>query len=243
VQTARRAIERGDIGMPLSAQTVMQFRGPDVFHPNPEFHFARGAGPLHDMGPYYFTALVDLFGSVDAIAAVGSTSRSVRHVQVGDRAGTAFPVEVPTHVAALATFESGAVSQSVFSFDSPLTRTGVVEVTGSEGTLVVPDPNYFDGEVRITRAPTYARLQQDPVWEAVAAIGVSAGRGLGVLDMARAIRSGQPHIATGDVVYHVLDVLISIEEAIAKAQTVTVESRAGAIPLVPLDRDPRAATL
>ena len=243
VQTARRAVERGDIGVPLSAQTVMQFTGPDIFHPNPEFLFTHGAGPLHDMGPYYMTALVHLFGPVARVAAVASTSRPIRHVRVGRRAGTAFQVDVPTHVAALATFAKGAISQSVFSFDSPLTRRGVVEITGTEGTLVVPDPNYFDGQVKITRAPTYEHLEDDPVWEPVPQVGVTAGRGLGVLDMARAIRGGQPHIATGEIAYHILDVLSGIDEAVTTAQTVNVDSTVPEIPLVPSDRDPFAATL
>ena len=102
VQTARRAIARGDIGEPLSAQTIMQYIGPDIFHPNPEFLFAKGAGPLFDMGPYYLTTLIHVFGSVAAVAAVGSKGRATRTVQAGDRTGTEFAVEVPTHVSAIA---------------------------------------------------------------------------------------------------------------------------------------------
>ena len=237
LQTARRAIARGDIGTPLSAQTVMQTFGPDDFHPNPEFLFAVGAGPVFDMGPYYVTALVSLFGAVDRVAAVGSKGRATRTIKVGDRVGTEFPVEVPTHVAAIAQFDSGAVSQSVFSFDSPLLRTGVVEITGTEGTMIVPDPNTFGGDVRITGPG------REPEWHTVAPVGIEAGRGLGVLDMARAIRSGQPHIATGELGYHVLDTLVSIGEAVSSRETVRVESTVGEIPLVPDDRDPRQSTL
>ena len=190
LQTARRAIARGDIGVPLSAQTSMQYAGPDIFHPNPEFLFAKGAGPLIDMGPYYVTALVTVFGPVARVAAVGSKGREVRTVRVGERAGAEFPVEVPTLVQAIAQFEQGATSQSVFSFDSPLARTGVVEVTGTEGTMIIPDPNTFGGEVRITRAPAPETAAAEPAWEVVPPVGVEAGRGLGVLDMARAIRAG-----------------------------------------------------
>ena len=241
VQTARRAIARGDIGTPLSAQTVMQYAGPDVFHPNPEFFFVRGGGPVLDMGPYYLTALVTLFGAVDRVAAVGSIARRTRTVRAGDRVGTEFPVEVPTHVAAIAQFDSGAVSQSVFSFDSPLTRTGVVEITGTEGTMIVPDPNMFTGDVSITREPTGP--SRDAEWEVVNPVGVAAGRGLGVLDMARAIRTGCEHIATGVLGFHVLDTMLAIGEAVEAGETVRVDSTVGEIPLVPDDRDPRAATL
>ena len=132
VQTARRAIAHGDIGVPMSAQTVMQYPGPDIFHPNPEFLFARGAGPLFDMGPYYLTTLVHIFGPVATVAAVGSKARTTCTVQVGDRLGTEFPVEVPTHVSAIAQFADGGVSQSVFSFQSPLAKMGFVEITGTE---------------------------------------------------------------------------------------------------------------
>ena len=102
-----------------------------------------------------------VFGPLARVAAVGSRSRPTRTVQVGDRKGTAFPVEVPTHVSAIAQFASGGVSQSVFSFESPLARMGVVEITGTEGTLVVPDPNQFTGDVKITRAPTYEAIRQE----------------------------------------------------------------------------------
>ncbi|MEU2421009.1 Gfo/Idh/MocA family oxidoreductase [Streptomyces sp. NPDC007851] len=240
LQTALRAITRGDIGTPLSAQTVMQYPGPDLWHPNPEFLFARGAGPLFDMGPYYLTTLVCLFGSVSRVAALGSTARTVRTVRSGERAGTEFTVAVPTHVSALTQFEGGGVGQSVFSFDSPLTRTGFVEITGTEGTLVLPDPNTFAGDVRITRVPERGR---DAEWETLTPVGTEAGRGLGVLDMARAIRGGDPHIASGDLGHHVLDVMISIEEAVTSGETVRVASAVPGIPLVPEDRDPYGATL
>ncbi len=243
VQTARRAVARGDIGVPLSAQTVMQYPGPDIFHPDPEFLFARGAGPVYDMGPYYVTTLVHLFGPVARVAAVGSTGRATRTVRTGGRAGAEFAVEVPTHVAALARFHSGAVSQSVFSFDSPLARTGIVEITGTEGTLVVPDPNMFVGDVRITRAQTDDAHRGEPEWEIVPPVGIESGRGLGVLDMARAIRGGGQHIATGDLGFHVLDTLVAIDEAVTSGETVRVRSTVGDIPFVPDDSDPFTTTL
>ena len=242
-QTARRAIERGDIGVPLSAQTSMQYIGPEIFHPNPEFLFARGAGPLIDMGPYYVTALVHLFGPVARVAAVGLRGRETRVIQVGERAGAEFPVEVPTLVQAVAQFERGATSQSVFSFDSPLRRSGVVEITGTEGTLVVPDPNTFGGEVTITRAPTAANAWQPQEWHTLPPVAAKAGRGLGVLDLARAIRTGGRHIATGELGYHVFDTLLAVEESVAAGQFVEVASTVGDIPLVPEDRDPYEVTL
>ncbi|MBB2976618.1 putative dehydrogenase [Microbacterium endophyticum] len=243
LQSARRAIARGDIGVPLSAHTTMQYIGPDTFHPNPEFLFARGAGPLFDMGPYYVSALVNVFGPVASVAAVASRGRDVRSIQVGERAGTVFPVEVNTHVQAIARFESGATSDSVFSFDSALPRAGVIEVSGTEGTLVMADPNMFTGDVKITRGSEQTASGPQPLWETVPVAGTEGGRGLGVLDLARAIRSGDQHIATGELGFHVLDTLLSMDESAAEGRFIEVESTVGEIPLVPLDRDPRQATL
>lgn len=243
MQTARRAISRGDIGEPLSAQTVMQYIGPDTFHPNPEFLFSRGAGPLFDIGPYYLTALVHLFGSVQSVAAVGSRSRATRTIQAGDRAGATFDVQVPTHVSAIAKFVDGGVSQSVFSFDSPLTRMGYVEVTGSEGTMIIPDPNLFTGDVKITRAPAFAAIGEDPRWESVPVTGAYAERGLGVLDLARASRTGGRPLASGELGFHVLDTLVAIDEAITENRVVPVHSRVDRVSLVADDHDPFAATL
>ncbi len=243
VQTARRAIARGDIGEPLSAQTVMQYPGPDIFHPNPEFLFAKGAGPLFDIGPYYLTALVHVFGPLARVAAVGSRSRPTRTVQVGDRKGTTFPVEVPTHVSAIAQFASGGVSQSVFSFESPLARMGVVEITGTEGTLVVPDPNQFTGDVKITRAPTFEAIRQEAQWETLPLTGALAGRGTGVLDLARCIRSGSKPLASGALGFHILDTMMAIEEAVTTGHTVDIHSTVDPVPLVADDWDPYATTL
>ena len=253
VQTARRAIARGDIGEPLSAQTVMQYIGPDIFHPGPEFLFALGAGPVFDMGPYYVTTLVHVFGSVKNVAAFGSQSRAQRAIQVGPRTGETFDVQVPTHVSAIAQYVDGGISQSLFSFDSPLKRQGVVEITGTEGTLVIPDPNRFTGEVKIARGPVLgdastpdevrAVNSAPQTWEDVPVTGVYAERGLGVLDLARAARTGGRPLASGDLAYHVLDTLVAIDESVRSGQVADVESRVERVPLVDEAYDPFAQTL
>jgi predicted dehydrogenase len=243
MQTARRAVARGDIGVPIAAQTTMQYAGPELFHPNPSFLYARGAGPLFDMGPYYLTALVGLLGPLRSVSAVGSRARHTRSVIVGDDAGSQFPVEVPTHIAAIASFEQGAIGQSFFSFDSPISRVGVVEITGTEGTLVVSDPNKFTGDVKIGRVAAGADDESEPDWEVLSVIGADTGRGLGVLDLARAIRTEQPHIASGELGYHVLDGLTAIDEAVHSGGWVPVASSVGDIPLVHEDFDPFEATL
>lgn len=236
LQTARRLIERGDIGSPLTALTTFQTPGPESWHPNPAFLFQHGAGPLFDMGPYYITALVQTFGSVRKVAAVGSKAKDVRTIGSGPRAGEEFAVEVPTHVSAMAQFDGGASSHSVFSFESPRQRMGFVEITGTEATISLPDPNYFDGDIRLWRAG-------DADWTTIPATGPANGRGMGVLDMARSIRAGVPHRATGQLGYHVLDTLVSISESVDSGTFVDVESSAPASAILPEDWEPTAATL
>ena len=236
IQTALRLIQRGDIGTPLTAMTTFQTPGPESWHPNPAFLFQHGAGPLFDMGPYYLTTLVQAFGSIRKVAAVGSKAKDVRVIGSGPKAGEEFTVEFPTHVSAMAQFESGASSHSVFSFESPLERMGFVEIAGTEATLSLPDPNNFDGDIKLWRAG-------DEDWTTIPATGPANGRGMGVLDMARSLRAGVAHRATGDLAYHVLDTMVSISESVDSGTFVDVESSAPASAALPEDWAPEAATL
>jgi len=242
VQTAKRAIARGDIGRPLFASTAFQWQGPELWHPNPVFLYAKGGGPLLDMGPYYVSTLVHVFGAVGAVAAVGLQGTTRRRVHTGELAGQEFPVEVLSTLSVLMEFEQGGQAQSLYSTDSPLKRHGVVEINGTEGTLVIPDPNMFGGEITIVRPLTdSAATEQEHL--RVPEEGVLAGRGLGVLDMARSLRAGRPHVATGEFGYHVLDTLLSIEEAAASHQFVDVASTLGPVGSLGADFDPLEATL
>ena len=236
LQTARRIIERGDIGTPLTAMTTFQTPGPESWHPNPGFLFQEGAGPLFDMGPYYLTALVQTFGSVRRVAALGSKAKEIRVIGSGPKAGEEFTVDVPTHVSAMAEFDGGTSSHSVFSFESPRQRMGFVEITGTDATISLPDPNEFDGDVRIWRTG-----EED--WTRIPATGPVDGRGLGVLDMARSIRAGVPHRATGNLAYHVLDTMVSISESIGSGAFIEVESYAPTSAALPEDWEPSARTL
>jgi predicted dehydrogenase len=217
VQSAMRAIARGDIGEPLTATTMFHVPGPEAWHPNPDFLYATGAGPLLDMGPYYITTLVHAFGSVARVAAVSSQSHGERAIGSGPRRGEQFPVEVPTHHAALISFDSGQSAQSTFSFQNALARAGMVEISGTEGTLVLPDPNAFDGDSLLWRFGEGAPTK-------VPAVGGSYGRGAGVVDLARALRGGAPEAASGEIAAHVLDTLLSIADAAERGEVVDVAS-------------------
>ncbi|MFC8303887.1 Gfo/Idh/MocA family protein [Specibacter sp. NPDC057265] len=236
LQTARRFIDDGGIGTPLTALTMFQSPGPESWHPNPAFLFQKGAGPLFDMAPYYLTTLVQTFGSISKVAAIGSTAFPTRTVGSGPKAGEVFDVEVPTHVSAMVQFASGASAHSVFSFESPKARVGFVEITGTEGTISLPDPNNFDGDVKVCR-------RGDSEWTTIPAEGPDHGRGLGVLDMARAIRAGVPHRATGELAFHVLEAMVAISESVDSAEFVPLTSTAPASLPVPADWAPTHATL
>lgn len=244
-QSAKRAIAEGVIGTPLFVQTAFQTQGPDLWHPEPAFLFAKGAGPLLDMGPYYFSALVSLLGPIAGVAARGSRFRTERHIHTGPRAGETFPVEVPSSVQVLSTFEGGQHGTHLLSFDSALERHGVVEIHGTEGSIVLPDPNRFEGPTRYVKPLGVFRdgMKTEQEWIDVEQQGTVVGRGLGVLDMVRAVAEDRPHVATGELGFHVLDVLLSAQDSAETGQYLEIDSTVAPVPPVPVDFDPFASTL
>lgn len=234
LQSSLRLVAGGSIGSPLSAHTMMLSPGPESWHPSPDFLFAVGAGPLYDIGPYYLTALAQFFGPVHRVQATVGQSRTERVIGSGPRAGEVFPVEVPTHVAALFEFADGRTASSAFSFDSALKRTQF-EVAGLEGTVEVPDPNTFEGELIIHRAGA------EP--ETVPSTGSTFSRGTGVVELARAVRAGRPERASGALAYHVLDVMQATVEAGTSGRAVEVSSRFELVEPLTEDWDPSEATL
>ena len=239
IQSAARAIAQGAIGRPVAASVAFQSPGPERWHPSPEFLFAHGAGPLFDMGPYYVTALVALLGPVATVAATGRKAHQERVIGSGPKAGQAFPVEVPTHVTALLEFASGGVGASTtFSFDSPLSRQ-VIEIAGTEATLSVPDPNRFGG-------PLLIRAAGEEDWRELPVEGTEAGRGIGVVDLARALRAGVGHRASGSLALHVLDVMATILDSAGRGSFAEVGADAAPVTApepLPVSWDPFEATL
>ena len=151
-QTARAAIDAGLIGTPIAASAVMITPGHERWHPNPDFYYREGGGPLLDMGPYYVAALVQLLGPVRSVIGAAGRPRAERVIASGPRAGERIPVEVDTHVTGVLEHESGALSTITTSFDGMATTAAPIEVHGERGTLAVPDPNNFDGDVRLARS-------------------------------------------------------------------------------------------
>jgi Predicted dehydrogenases and related proteins len=232
LQTAQRLVDAGRIGRPLHATALFRSGGPEAWHPAPEFLFRAGAGPLLDMGPYYVTALVQLLGPARRVTATSSTSRATRVIGSGPRAGEEFAVEVPTAHTALLEFEGGASAHAVFSFESFRARTPLLELEGDAGALALPDPNAFDGASTL-----WTDDPERPV--EVPARGAPAGRGVGVVELARAIAEGRPERASGRLAFHVLDVLASIAESAADGRSVDVTSTTPRPAALPDDWDPR----
>lgn len=220
LQTCRKLVDEGAIGRPIGVSSFFAKRGLESWHPNPEFFFKPGAGPLFDMGPYYLTALVSLVGPVRALSATAAVSFPERVVPDGmPLAGERIEVETPTHIHALLEFESGASGPLTTSFDVWYTELPRIELYGSEGTLVVPDPNTFGGPIRLHREGEGVR----EVGPAFAYTDDS--RGLGAADMAAAIGSGRPHRASGELAFHVLDVMETVFEAAERGTRLEVRSR------------------
>jgi len=245
LQSAARAVRAGLIGEPVSATAILQGPGPESWHPSPEFLFQYGGGPLFDMGPYYLTALVALFGPAVRVTATARRARTHRVIGSGPKAGTSFAVEVPTHVHALLDFASGPSTSATFSFDSAKPRR-VLEITGTEGTLSLPDPNTFDGPLRIQGFGGGGASQaggSGGTWRDLPVSGTTAGRGIGVLDMARAVRGGGAHRASGELAQHVLELMASVTASAERHEVVALESGVPPLETLPEDWAPEAATV
>ena len=208
LQTCRKLIDEGALGQPVGAIAHMLTRGPDHWHPDPEFLFKVGAGPLFDVGPYYLTALITMFGPVRRVTGSARITYPERTVRSGPKQGTKIKVEVPTHIASVLDFASGPIATLVTSFDVWDKYIPSVQVYGAEGTLTVPDPNTFAGPVRLRRTGD-EEGSEVPLTHG----HTENSRCIGAADMAYAIRTGRPHRANGDMAFHVLDVMHAVFEA------------------------------
>jgi predicted dehydrogenase len=238
IQTCLKLIADGDVGEPLAASAFMLNRGPENWHENPAFFYQAGGGPLFDVGPYYVTALVCALGPVRRVAAMARVLYSERTATKGPRAGETFQVSIPTFVSASLEFGSGAVATLVTSFGVSGHDLPNIQIYCAGGILNVPDPNTFGGPVRFRPA------DEDSAWREITLAYRHTDsraprnfRGLGVIEMARAIRNGDQPRASGSLAFHALDVMVSILESHATGRAVTVESTCDRPRLMPLDAD------
>jgi predicted dehydrogenase len=228
IQTCRKIIDDGLIGEPVAATAFMMGHGHESWHPDPEFYYKAGGGPMFDMGPYYLTALVNLIGPVRAVTGSTSITFPERTVTSEAQRGQIIQVDVATHVCGIMEFANGALGTITTSFDvwggMNLPR---IEVYGTAGSLSVPDPNSFGGSVHLREGK--GEWREMPLTHA----NHENSRGIGVADMACALRSGRPHRANGDLAFHVLDLMHAFHDAADSRAHVELQSscdRPAAIP-------------
>ncbi len=203
-QTARKMIDDGWIGKPIAGTAIFMGRGPEKW-PQAPFFYDVGAGPMLDLGPYYITALINMLGparSVTAVTCKGSETRlggpdTVPHV---------YPVNVTTHLTGAVEFHCGAVITVITSFEVYRHGHTPIEIYGSQGSLQVPDPNTFDGPVRVFRNG-YDDWKSVPLSH----IYTEDSRSIGTADMAYAMQSGRKHRANGELANHVLEIMLAFD--------------------------------
>lgn len=204
LQTCRKLIDDGAIGRPVGATAFIASPGPDRKRPDAAWFFQPGAGPLFDIGPYYLTTMVNLLGPVRRVSGSAKITCPRRISEAEQDRGTVIEVTTPTHVAGVMDFVGGAVGTILASFDVWAHQLPRLEVYGTEGSLSMPDPNTFGGPVRLF--PARGEWCDVPLTHGYA----EQSRGLGIADMARAIRTGRPHRANGDLAFHVLDIMTAL---------------------------------
>ena len=230
-QACRRAIHSGRIGRPIAGSAFFATHGMEHWHPNPEFFFKRGGGPILDVGPYYVTQLVNLLGPVARVAAQATMGSATRIVSSDPLKGSIIQVEVPTTVNGVLSFANGASVTVTTSWDVWKHCRVPFEIYGSEGSMLVPDPNFFGGQPMVT--------EQDGDWIPIDISAYPFGkpnrstndgtqvadyRIIGLLDMAAAIRGNRPHRASGELAMHVLEVLCAFERSSTEGHYVMIET-------------------
>ncbi|NMA97511.1 MAG: Gfo/Idh/MocA family oxidoreductase [Phyllobacteriaceae bacterium] len=218
-QQARAVVDSGVLGQLVGGTAFMQCPGHESWHPDPAFYYDIGGGPMLDMGPYYITNLVNLLGPVAKVSAMSSRLRSERTITSAPKNGQTMPVKVDTHVTGSLGFASGAIVQIAMSFDVAAHKHVPLELYGTEQTLIVPDPNFFGGEVEMRKRG------RDEQWVQVTVEAPYADgnyRSLGVADMALGILEDRPHRANGDLALHVLEVMEAFEHAARGGRTIDI---------------------
>jgi predicted dehydrogenase len=218
IQTCRKLIDEGVIGRPVAATANMLCHGHESWHPNPEFYYQPGGGPLFDMGPYYLTSLVTLLGPAKSVLATATVTFKERVIGSQPLAGTKIKVKTPTHLCGLVEFGQGAMASITMSFDVWKSNLPLLEIYGTEGSLSCPDPNGFGGEVLLW---TQAKKE----WEKVPLThNEQTGRGTGLADMAEAIQQRRPHRASGELGLHVVEIMESFHASAKAGKKVKLKS-------------------
>lgn len=221
MQTCRKLIDDGWIGEPVGATAFLLNHGHESWHPDPEFYYKAGGGPMFDMGPYYLTSLIALLGPIRRVTGAARTTFPERTVTSEPKAGTKISVDVPTFVAGTMEFAGGAIGSLITTFDVWASHLPHLEIYGTEGSLALPDPNWFRGPVLLKR-------QGAEAWSEVPLThGFTADhlRGLGAVDLASASRSGRPHRASAEMAAHVVEAMSGFLDSAAEGRAYDLVSR------------------
>jgi len=219
IQTCKKIIDDGWIGKPIAATAYMVCHGHESWHPDPEFYYKVGGGPMFDMGPYYLTALIALLGPINKVTGITAKTFKTRTITSEKKFGKTIDVEIPTHINGIMSFDNGAIGNIITSFDVWDSHLPRIEIYGTEGTLSVPDPNRFSGEILLKRAG-----QQEWANMPYSSIYSENSRGIGVADMAYAIRENRINRANGELTYHVLDVMHAFHDSSNMDKHINIES-------------------
>lgn len=206
IQTCRKLIEDGYIGTLIGSAAFMICRGHERWHPDPDFYYQYGGGPMMDMGPYYLTAMINLLGPIRRVMAATRRTFPQRMITSQPLAGTEINVQVSTHIAGTVEYQSGAIGTLFTTFDVYYPSQARFEIYGSEGTLIVPDPNTFGGPVKLFRPEEKETRELPLVFDYK-----ENSRGLGLADMANAIRDGRRARADYTQTFHVLEAIEGFE--------------------------------
>ncbi len=219
-QQARALIDEGRVGRILGGTAHVMGHGMEAWHPNPDFFFAPGGGPILDMGPYYITNLVQLIGPVRSVTAAAKAGFPTRTIGNGPRLGEVLPVTTPTDVHSILEFANGATVSFGASWDVWKHRHANMELYGEEGSIFIPDPNFFGGAVEVTAKGADPEAQPDPqhpFGQVNQTDNSGQGRAnyrcAGLADMAQAIEEGRKHRCDIDLAVHVVDVMTGILRA------------------------------
>ncbi|HUG60496.1 MAG TPA: Gfo/Idh/MocA family oxidoreductase [Methylomirabilota bacterium] len=215
-QLARRMIDDGAIGEVTAGTAHVMSHGMEHWHPNPDFFFLPGAGPMLDIGPYYIANLINLIGPVKRVGALTSAATATRTILSEPRRGEEIPVKTPTNIHALLEFANGATVTVSTSWDVWAHRHGAMELYGTEGSMFVPDPNWFGGKLEV--AGRDGKIADAPGWDHPFGVpnderpnGHFANyRTAGLADMAVAILEGRDARCSLERTLHGLDVMTSI---------------------------------
>lgn len=236
-QTVRKLIDQGVIGAPTGVSAFVPTHGTERHNPNPDFYYQKGGGPLLDLGPYYLTAMVFFLGPIARVAGMSRRTFDQRMIENGPRQGFMMPVEVDTHCLSLIEFENGVIGQMMMSFDVWDSETPRFEIYGEEGTICVPDPdpvhgaNIFQGDVwvrtretaRWTHQPRPSGREAWQVTENTHGYNFDA-RGLGLLDLAYAVRDKRSPRASGEMAHHVYEVMDAMLVSPSAGRFMDIES-------------------